>query len=136
MKNKDKYDLNTLKIEWTPQTSERRYFSVKIKHNKKSIFSKEMTPTETGTSAYNAWLEEEYDPKILIEKEKAYLSAAIKPFRERTIFVKKVCCMNDEKEFIYVEFGSNCFTFPFFTKGTMYKGMEYGKEYTLEDLGL
>ena len=49
MKNKDKYDLNTLKIEWTPQTSERRYFSVKIKRHKKSIFSKEMTPTETGT---------------------------------------------------------------------------------------
>jgi len=136
MKNKDKYDLNALKIEWTPQTSERRYFSVKIKHNKKSIFSKEMTPTETGTSAYNAWLEEEYDPKILTDKEKAYLSAVIKPFRERTIFVKKVCCMNDEKEFIYVEFGSNCFTFPFFTKGTMYKGMEYGKEYTLKELGL
>ena len=136
MKNKEKYDLNTLKIEWTPQTSERRYFSVKIKHNKKSIFSKEMTPTETGTSAYNAWLEEEYDPKILTDKEKAYLSAVIKPFRERTIFVKKVCCMNDEKECIYVEFGSNCFTFPFFTKGTMYKGMEYGKEYTLEELGL
>lgn len=136
MKNKEKYDLNTLKIEWTPQTSERRYFSVKIKHNKKSIFSKEMTPTETGTSAYNAWLEEEYDPKILTDKEKAYLSAVIKPFRERTIFVKKVCCMNDEKEFIYVEFGSNCFTFPFFTKGTMYTGMEYGKEYTLKELGL
>ena len=136
MKNKEKYDLNTLKIEWTPQTSERRYFSVKIKHNKKSIFSKEMTPKETGTSAYNAWLEEEYDPKILTDKEKAYLSAVIKPFRERTIFVKKVCCMNDEKEFIYVEFGSNCFTFPFFTKGTMYTGMEYGKEYTLKELGL
>lgn len=136
MKNKEKYDLNTLKIEWTPQTSERRYFSVKIKHNKKRIFSKEMTPTETGTNAYNAWLEEEYDPKILTDKEKAYLSAVIKPFRERTIFVKKVCCMNDEKEFIYVEFGSNCFTFPFFTKGTMYKGMEYGKEYTLKELGL
>lgn len=136
MKNKEKYDLNTLKIEWTPQTSGRRYFSVKIKHNKKSIFSKEMTPTETGTNAYNAWLEEEYDPKILTDKEKAYLSAVIKPFRERTIFVKKVCCMNDEKEFIYVEFGSNCFTFPFFTKGTMYTGMEYGKEYTLKELGL
>ena len=38
MKNKEKYDLNTLKIEWTPQTSERRYFSIKIKRNKKSIF--------------------------------------------------------------------------------------------------
>ena len=135
-KNKEKYDLNTLKVKWTPQTVERRFFTIKLKSDERTIFSKEMTPTETGTSAYNAWLEEEYDPKILTDKEKAYLSAVIKPFRERTIFVKKVCCMNDEKEFIYVEFGSNCFTFPFFTKGTMYTGMEYGKEYTLKELGL
>ena len=29
MKNKEKYDLNTLKIEWTPQTSERNQTSQK-----------------------------------------------------------------------------------------------------------
>ena len=28
MKNKDKYDLNTLKIKWTPQTAERRFFTL------------------------------------------------------------------------------------------------------------
>ena len=133
MKNKEKYDLNTLKIEWTPQTSERRYFSVKIKHNKKSIFSKEMTPTETGTSAYNAWLEEEYDPKILTDKEKAYLSAFIKPFRDRVECVKKIV---HKREFLKIFLEDESIAFPYFEKGTMYKGMEADKEYTLKELGL
>lgn len=31
MKNKEKYDLNTLKIKWTPQTAERRFFTIKLK---------------------------------------------------------------------------------------------------------
>lgn len=136
MKNKEKYDLNTLKIEWTPQTSERRYFSVKIKHNKKSIFSKEMTPTETGTSAYNAWLEEEYDPKILTDKEKAYLSAVIKPFREDVRYIEKRNFVS-ETEYIMIDFQNNeTLTFPIFEKSKMYKGMEAYKAYTLEELGL
>ena len=33
MKNKDKYDLNTLKIEWSPQTFEKRLFTVKVKRD-------------------------------------------------------------------------------------------------------
>ena len=41
-----------------------------------------MKPNETGSNAYNAWLEQEYDPKILDDVEKAYLSAVIKPFRK------------------------------------------------------
>ncbi|WP_277048458.1 hypothetical protein [Solobacterium moorei] len=136
MKNKEKYDLNTLKIEWSPQTSERRYFSVKIKHNKKSIFSKEMTPTETGTSAYNAWLEEECDSKILTEKEKAYLSAVIKPFRKDVMSIIKRRSIANEKEFIAIELKREFFSLPFFEKDTMYKGMKYGKRYTLKELGL
>lgn len=134
MKNKDKYDLNTLKIEWTPQTSERRYFSVKIKRHKKSIFSKEMTPTETGTSAYNAWLEEEYDPKILTDKEKAYLFAVIKPFKEEVETIEKASFEEDEQ--LQISDGDTVMAFPCFEKGTMYKGMEAYKEYTLEELGL
>ena len=136
MKNKEKYDLNTLKIEWTPQTSERRYFSVKIKHNKKSIFSKEMTLTETGTSAYNAWLEEEYDPKILTDKEKAYLSAVIKPFREKVERVYKICLKMGKREYLEISLKNGVISFPFFTKGTMYKGMEKDRDYTLKELGL
>jgi hypothetical protein len=134
MKNKEKYDLNTLKIEWTPQTSERRYFSVKIKRHKKSIFSKELTPTETGTSAYNAWLEEEYDPKILTDKEKAYLSAVIKPFKEEVETIEKASF--EECEQLQISDGDTVMAFPCFEKGTMYKGMEAYKEYTLEELGL
>lgn len=138
MKNKDKYDLNTLKIEWTPQTSERRYFSVKIKHNKKSIFSKEMTPTETGTSAYNAWLEQEYNQPILDEKEKEYLAAVIKPFREGVECIKKFKTYYGENEYIHIAMkkDDNCCELPWFSKGTIYKGMEVGKIYTLEELGL
>ena len=135
MKNKDKYDLNTLKIEWSPQTSERRYFSVKIKHNKKSIFSKEMTPTETGTSAYNAWLEDEYEPEILTEKEKAYLSAVVKPFKGKVKTVEKVS-FGGEEEYLKILFEMDLMSLPFFAKGTMYKGMEANKAYTLEELGL
>lgn len=136
MKNKDKYDLNTLKIKWTPQTAERRFFTIKLKSDERTIFSKEMTPTETGTSVYNAWLEEEYDSKILDDVEKAYLSAVIKPFREDVVYIEK-CIFSTGAEYIQI-----CMTedetvnFPNFKKGTMYKGMEANKAYTLEKLGL
>lgn len=136
MKNKDKYDLNTLKIEWLPQTSERRYFSVKIKRNKKSIFSREMTPTETGTSAYNAWLEEDYEPTILTEKEKAYLSSVIKPFINNVMSIRKRRSITNEEEFISIKLKRDFFSLPFFEEDTMYKGMECDKEYTLKELGL
>lgn len=138
MLNKEKYDLNTLKIEWTPQISERRYFCVKIKRNKKSIFSKEMTPTETGTSAYNAWLEEEYKPAILTDKEKAYLSAVIKPFRKDIEYIEKFKSNYVGKEYIYIVMKKDddyC-KLPRFFKGTMYRGMELNKRYTLKELGL
>ena len=137
MKNKDKYDLNTLKIEWTPQTSERRYFSVKIKHNKKSIFSKEMTPTETGTSAYNAWLEEEYKSPILDDIEKAYLSAIIKPFKKDVKYITKKDFVIKAKEYLLIKMHDlSTAALPLFEKGTMYKGMKVDKKYTLEELGL
>ena len=40
MKNKEKYDLNTLKIEWTPQTVERRFFTIKFKSDEKELINK------------------------------------------------------------------------------------------------
>lgn len=138
MKNKDKYDLNTLKIEWTPQTAERRFFTIKFKSDESIIFSKEMTPTETGTSAYNAWLEQEYKQPILDDVEKAYLSALIKPFRNEVEYVEKIECYFGEKEYIYITMkkDSDHCELPAFEKGTMYKGMEVNKRYTLEELGL
>ena len=135
MKNKEKYDLNTLKIEWTPQTAERRFFTIKLKSDERTIFSKEMTPTETGTNAYNAWLEQEYKSPILDDVEKAYLSAFIKPFRKRIEYIEKISFANGD-QFLSVALQKDYCGLPNFKEGTMYKGMELNKHYTLEELGL
>lgn len=136
MKNKEKYDLNTLKIEWSPQTSERRFFTIKLKSDESTIFSKEMTPTETGSNAYNAWLEQEYKPPILDNVEKAYLSAVIKPFRNEVECIVKYM-FSEEKEFLTIYlYNDEEITLPNFIRRTLYKGMKSHKEYTLEELGL
>lgn len=76
---------------------------------------------------------------ILDEAEKRYLSNLIKPFRSKVKYIVK---RNENKsknfENIRVVFKGLYQTlyFPNFEKGTMYKGMELDKEYTLEDLGL
>lgn len=80
------------------------------------------------------WLEEEYDPKILTDKETAYLSSVIKPFREEVETIEKASFEEDEQ--LQISDGDTVMAFPCFEKGTMYKGMEAYKEYTLEELGL
>lgn len=74
---------------------------------------------------------------ILTEKEKEYLSAVIKPFRNR---IKYICKNNNEDgdtEFLDVQLDDNDFmAFPNFKKGTMYKGMALSERYTIEELGL
>lgn len=77
---------------------------------------------------------------ILDDKEKEYLKAVIKPFRNEINFIRKVDFHND-KEYIKIEFiGDNMLgevmDFKSFKKGTMYKGMKVDKRYTLEELGL
>ena len=133
MKNKEKYNLNTLKIEWSPQTFKKRLFTVKVKRDESIIFSREMKPNETGSNAYNAWLEQEYKPPILDDVEKAYLSAVIKPFREMVEYIEKRTYTGKEYIAIVIKEDLNV-SFPVFEK--MYKGMELNKEYTLEELGL
>ena len=81
---------------------------------------------------------------ILTEKEKEYLSAVIKPFRDRRVVIKKYEypqnehkneCIQISVEF-YDKTGGETVSLPIFKKGTMYKGLESNKCYTLEDLGL
>lgn len=134
MKNKEKYDLNTLKVKWIPQTSE---IIVKLKSDNSIIFSKKITLGETGTGAYNAWLEQEYKPPILDDIEKAYLSAVIKPFRERIKYIRKInhSSVNNDQFLCIVLVNDRC-GLPNFKKGTMYKGMEEDRDYTLKELGL
>ena len=90
----------------------------------------------------NDW--EEYKEDILDEKEKEYLRAVIKPFRHRVKYIKKIEAYygrNDNGENIFVRFrdkngSEDCFSLPWFPKGSMYRGMILNKEYTLEELGL
>ena len=87
---------------------------------------------------------EEYKEHILDEEEKKYLSAVIKPFRDQVIYIKKIDMYlgcNKNAEYILGELGNeddvvDTFSLPCFPKGSMYKGMETNKKYTLEELGL
>ena len=79
---------------------------------------------------------------ILTESEKEYLSAVIKPFRDRILHIYKFELSGYEGigidlKFPKVEKNENdTMTLPSFEIGTMYKGMELYKDYTLEELGL
>lgn len=96
-----------------------------------------MKPNETSSSAYNAWLEQEYKPLILDDVENAYLSAVIKPFRKRIKYIEKIDHSNVKNDqYLCIALANDRCVLPNFKKGTMYKGMEEGREYTLEELGL
>ena len=78
---------------------------------------------------------------ILADAEKDYLSAVIKPFRDRVICIKK--CEDEQDEYIGIqlkyyanEIVTDTLILPSFKKGTIYSKMETEKEYTLEELGL
>lgn len=72
--------------------------------------------------------------EILDETEKRYLSNVIKPFRDKVEGIRKE---SSNKEFISIELKDEAFiNFPYFKKGTMYKGMKEDKKYTLKKLGL
>ena len=80
------------------------------------------------------WLCEEH--QILDKEEKEYLSAVIRPFKDRINYIykdewdyeKEVICINYDRD--------DEVALPDFKKGAMYKGMKLDKQYTLEDLGL
>lgn len=82
------------------------------------------------------WLSEEYKEPVLDDAEKKYLSAVIKPFRKKVMDVVKIQYSGGRQSIrIRVSYG-DCAQLPFFKNNTMYKGMEAGKYYTPEELGL
>lgn len=76
----------------------------------------------------------QYKQEILDKQEKEYLSAVIKPFRDKVKYIEKNTYY--EKEFIEICVNGERIGLPCFKENTMYKGMEKYKEYTLEELGL
>lgn len=87
---------------------------------------------------------------ILSDKEKEYLSAVIKPFKDRVCYIRKD--MGDNVHVQYINIKSKRYDYdedyvdendvyeyvalPYFKKDTMYVNMEVNKNYTLKDLGL
>lgn len=77
----------------------------------------------------------EKNKPILNEEEKEYLSVVIRPFKDKVKYIAKYC--DSRLEFISIKLvGDSAMLFPYFKKGTMYKGMELEKQYTLKELGL
>jgi hypothetical protein len=73
--------------------------------------------------------------EILDDIEKKYLSAVIKPFRDRVKYISKNFAVND-REYISINVNGTWVFLPYFKKGTMYKGMEINEIYSLKELGL
>ena len=83
------------------------------------------------------WLLEEYKEPILDEVEREYLSAVIKPFRNRVTSVRKWFNGIDYQIIITLDHAGALCQLPRFPLGSeMYKSMEVCKYYTPEELGL
>ena len=97
------------------------------------------TSCEECQEKFFKWLLEEYKEPILDDAERKYLSAVIRPFKENVCTVCKKyiqSCSGLSYEYIVVKISTERWGFPKFVEGTMYKGMELDKEYSLEELGL
>ena len=88
---------------------------------------------------------EECEAFILNRKEREYLEAVIKPFKDKVKYIYKTNEIDDCSQLISIymerydyEENLRCeyMDLPYFKKDTMYKNMEAGKKYTLEELGL
>ena len=85
---------------------------------------------------------EVYEEKPILDvKEKAYLEAVLRPFKDRFVYLTKTFFLNSEYIEIVLKDVTNIsewvsLNLPRFKPNTMYKGMELHKKYTLEELGL
>lgn len=135
MKNKEKYDLRDISYALKVNNGE---YDFVIYHNSIEIHRENFFSINSVCNYFTKWLEEEYKPKILDDVEKSYLSAVIKPFRKNVECIEKIKTYSGGKEYISItmkKYYDSC-ELPVFKKGTMYKGMETDKAYTLEELGL
>lgn len=80
------------------------------------------------------WLDMEHKDPLLTDTEKHYLSAVIKPFRNKFQYITKEG--NSCGEWIHIVLNNDSFSLPFFKTGTMYKNLTPHVNYTLGDLGL
>ena len=73
---------------------------------------------------------------ILNKVEKEYLENLIRPFKDKVKYILLNTVGYDWQTYILIDLGDEDIELPYFTLGTMYKGMEPDREYTLKELGL
>lgn len=115
---------------FTVYNSEDKFKLVKRKNGK---FFKKLPNNFTGTlEVKNGYIIEK---EILDCVEKEYLENIIKPFKNKVEDIIKHS--NGSVEYISIHIKEEpSMLFPYFKQNTMYKGMETGREYSLEELGL
>lgn len=139
MKNKEKYDLRDISYNLEVDMGE---YDFVIYYTSMEIYREFFSGSISTCSAFTKWLEEEYKPQILTEKEKEYLSAVIMPFRDVVLWIKKESIEGYKEEWISIGYksknnnGFGVATLPNFKTGTLYKDMEADKQYNLKELGL
>lgn len=123
---------------------ERNKFVVRYNNEKIDYFELNECHISFNDSAYKKWLDMEHKEPILDDAEKRYLAGVIRPFRNKIKHIAKYGGRyhNYYYEYITVMYYVDevlitySFGLPVFPEGTMYKGMEVGRKYTLEELGL
>ena len=143
MKNKEKYDLSKLKTDSASCGGKIKRIMVyeETSSGIKNLFEKQYTPPVYPYELlldFANWLEQEYKPQIL-DDEKEYLSAVIKPFRKDVKYIEKSYFLSDlgHREYIRIYLQNyEILSLPSFEATTMYKSIELNKHYTLEELGL
>ena len=75
---------------------------------------------------------------ILTKQERNYLLSIVKPFKEKVQHISKLSSKDGESICIDIRYDweEDSIMLPKFAAGTLYKGMEIGKEYSVKDLGL
>lgn len=93
-----------------------------------------------ATDAILEWMSQPYKEPILNKVEREYLSAVIKPYKNKVISIMKAKDGYEIRRFIIIlingNYGKETINLPWFKGNAMYKGMKDFKEYTLEELGL
>ena len=101
-------------------------------------YKKEQFEEIEEVDKYFEELEKKEQKPKLTDKEREYLSAVIKPFRDKINFIKKrkLRLSPGFKEHIVINLKTEIVFLPFFEKGKYYQGLEEERKYTLEELGL
>ena len=99
-------------------------------YQKASFFIQEVKSIKRPTQYETIY---EKPDEILDKEEKEWLENVVRPFKDKVKYINKFQYL---AEWIVIKLHKGSIEFPRFKKNTMYKGMEVGKNYTLEELGL